>query len=76
MQTAYIDRVKSQPRTSREAAVAIIGEGSENALAEEAARRLERLNQLRSAGVVMTAAATVVDPNVNPAAIPITWIQS
>jgi integrase len=47
LQTAYIDRVKSQPRTPRQAAATIIGDGS-NVLADEATRRLERLNRLRS----------------------------
>jgi site-specific recombinase XerD len=50
LQTAYIDRVKSHPRTPREAAIAIIGGGSESALADDAAQRLERLNRLRSGG--------------------------
>jgi site-specific recombinase XerD len=50
LQTAYIDRVKSQPRTPRQAAAAIIGGGSENALDDQAALRLARLNQLRSGG--------------------------
>jgi site-specific recombinase XerD len=50
LQTAYIDRVKSQPRTPRQAATAMIGSGSDNALADEAARRLERLSRLRSGG--------------------------
>jgi len=50
LQTAYIDRVKSQPRTPRQAAAAIAGDCSENALDKEAAQRLERLNRLRSGG--------------------------
>jgi integrase len=50
LQTAYIDRVKSEPRTPRQAVGAIIGDGSQNVLGEEAARRLERLKQLRSGG--------------------------
>ena len=50
LQTAYIDRVKSLPRTARQATEAIIGNGPEHALAEEATLRLERLNRLRSGG--------------------------
>jgi len=50
LQTAYIDRVKSQPRTPRQAAAAIAGDCSENTFDKEAARRLERLNRLRSGG--------------------------
>ena len=48
LQAAYIDRVKSQPRSPREAVAAIAGDCPDSSLAEEAARRLERLNRLRS----------------------------
>jgi site-specific recombinase XerD len=48
LQTAYIDRLKSQPRTPRQAAAAIVGSCAENALVDEATQRLERLNRLRS----------------------------
>jgi site-specific recombinase XerD len=50
LQTAYIDRVKSPPRTPRQAAAAIAGNCSENTLDKEAERRLERLNRLCSGG--------------------------
>jgi hypothetical protein len=51
LQTAYIDRVKSQPRSPRQAAATISGtDTSKNTLVEEAAQRLERLNRLRSGG--------------------------
>ena len=51
LQTAYIDRLKSQPRSARQAASAIAGAGgSESTLAEEAVQRLARLNRLRSGG--------------------------
>ena len=50
LQTAYIDRVKSQPRTPRQAAAAIIGDCSGTALPDEASQRLERFNRLRSGG--------------------------
>ena len=51
LQTAYIDRLKAQPRSAREATAAIAGsDASGGGLADEAAQRLERLNRLRSGG--------------------------
>ena len=51
LQTAYIDRLKAQPRSAREATAAMAGsDASGGGLADEAAQRLERLNRLRSGG--------------------------
>jgi len=51
LQTAYIDRLKTQPRSAREAAAVIVGsDASEGGLAQEAVQRLARLNRLRSGG--------------------------
>ncbi len=51
LQTAYIDRLKTQPRSAREAAAVIVGsDASEGGLAQEAVQRLARLNRLRRGG--------------------------
>jgi len=51
LQTAYIDRLKTQPRSARKATAAIVGgDASGGGLAKEAMHRLERLNRLRSGG--------------------------